>query len=94
MKKLVLFSVMALIGLSASAQSKSQPTVTQRTKSKVEYRSQAQRSYHAVAPRTDLAKRCYANTSKRLTIDPVQLKPVTRAEKSVAALPVAQNKAF
>ena len=94
MKKLVLISVMALVGLTASAQSKSHPSVTQRTKSKVEYRSQAQRSYHAVAPRTDLAMRCYANTSKGLTIDPAQLEPVTRAEKSVAALPVAQNKAF
>ena len=92
MKKLLLLSVMALAGLSASAQFKSQSSVNPQTnsKTKVANMPQTQRTYQAVAPLEGLAKRTYAPTRK-LTLDPAKVKPVTRAQRSVVSQPAVQQ---
>ena len=58
MKKLLLLFVVASVGLAASAQFKSQPSVNPQTNSKTKMVNlpQSKRSFQAVAPRTDLAK--------------------------------------
>ena len=96
MKKLLLLSVMALAGLSASAQFKSQPSVNPQTNSKTKMANlpQSQRSFQAVAQRTDLATRSYAPTGKKLTLDLAKVKPVTREQRTIAAQPATQAKAF
>ena len=98
MKKMLLFSVMALVGLCASAQQfNSKPTAVPQTKSKVMNMPQSQRSFQAVAPRQDLTTRCYAPSGSKLTFDPAKVKPVTRAQRTLfAAQPALQNqvKAF
>jgi len=97
MKKLLLLSVMALAGLSASAQFKSQPSVNPQTNSKMMManKPQSQRSFQAVAPRQDLGMRFYAPLKGKRTLDPAKVKPVTRAQRaSVSALPATQNKSF
>ena len=87
MKKHLLLLVMALAGLSASAQFSSKSTVAQQPKSKVMKMSQTQRSFQVVAPRQDLSMRLYAPT-KRLTLDPTKIVPVTHKQStSVAKLP-------
>lgn len=86
MKKLLLLSVMALAGLSASAQFVSKSSVTSKTKTsaKVMNMPQSQRTFQAVAPRQDLAKRSYAPT-QRLTLDAAKLKPITREQRMAEA---------
>lgn len=94
MKKLLLLSVMALAGLSASAQFNSKPSAIPQAKSKVVNMPQSQRSFQAVAPRQDLATRLYAPLGGKLTLDPSKVKPVTRSQRTlVSALPAIQNEA-
>ena len=103
MKKHLLLSVMALVGLSASAQFNYNPSVVPQTNSKVVNMPQTQRSYQAVAPLQGLTKRVNV-PNRMLTLDAVNnLKPVTSAErKSLATrnqikamnLPQAQNRRF
>ncbi|MBR6141994.1 MAG: hypothetical protein IKQ37_09595 [Bacteroidaceae bacterium] len=96
MKKLLLLSVMALAGLAASAQFVSNPSVTPKTRTNTQVANmpQTQRTFQAVAPRQDLAKRIYAPTN-RLSIDASKLKPVTREERMLkaAASALSQTKA-
>ncbi len=95
MKKMLLLSVMALVGLTASAQFGSKPSVVPQTNSKVLNKAQTQRSFRAVAPRQDLGMRLYAPVGERLTLDPAKVKPVTLAERtSSVVLPAAPGKAF
>ena len=93
MKKLLLISVMALVGLSASAQLDTKSSAIPQSKSKVVNVPQSQRSYQAVAPLQGLATRSYVNAGSKLTLDPAKVKPVTRAQRMPIALP-AQSKAF
>ena len=95
MKKLLLLSVMVMAGLSASAQFKSQPSVNPQTNSKTSLanKPQLQRTFQAVAPKTDLPTRRFAST-KKLTLDPAKMKPVTRAQRTLVAQPTVQAKAF
>lgn len=95
MKKLLLISVMAMAGLSASAQFVSRTSATPQAKSKVMNVPQTQRTFQAVAPRQDLATRSFA-PGKSLTLDPTKVKPVTLAQRKALAQPTmqAQNKAF
>lgn len=93
MKKLLLFSVLAFVGLSASAQIDSKPSVVPQTNSKVMNTAQTKRTFQAVAPRQDLARRCYAPLGSKLTLDPAKVKPVTRAQRtSTAVLSANQTK--
>ena len=97
MKKMLLLSVMALAGLTASAQFGSKPSVVPQTNSIVLNKAQTQRSFRAVAPRQDLGMRLYAPVGERLTLDPAKVKPVTLAERtSSSVLPAAlsNTKAF
>ena len=97
MKKLLLLFVMASVGLAASAQFKSQPSVNLQTNSKTKMANlpQSKRSFQAVAPRTDLAKRYYAPTGGMRTLDLAKVKPITRAQRlSNAELPASQAKIF
>ena len=59
MKKMLLLSVMALAGLTASAQFGSKPSVVPQTNSIVLNKAQTQRSFRAVAPRQDLGMRLF-----------------------------------
>ena len=91
MKKLLLLSVLAFAGLSASAQIDSKPTVVPKTQSKALNMPQSQRSFQAVAPRQDLTLRRLP-TGGKLTLDPARVKPVTRAQRaSIAAKSAIQN---
>lgn len=98
MKKLLLLSVMAFVGLSASAQFKSQPVGIPQTNTKMNVAKmpQSQRSFQALAPQTGLAKRNYAPTSRKFTFDAAKIQPVTRAQRvSAAQSPIAnQTKDF
>ena len=97
MKKLLLLFVMASVGLAASAQFKSQPSVNPQTNSKTKMVNlpQSKRSFQAVAPRTDLAKRYYAPTGRMRTLDLAKVKPVARAQRvSNAELSTSQTKVF
>ena len=89
MKKLLLLSMMALVGLSVSAQFKSKSSVAPQAKQEVVKASQSQRSFQAVAPRQDMKMSAYAPTNK-LTLDPAKLQPVARA-KHASSLPVLQS---
>ena len=82
MKKLLLLSVMALAGFSASAQFSNKPTAVPQAKSKMVNMPQSQRTFQAVAPRQDLATRLYAPLGSKLTLDPAKVKPVTRAQRA------------
>ena len=93
MKKLLLISVMALVGLSASAQFGTKSTAIPQSKSKVVNVPQSQRSFQAVAPLQGLTTRSYVNAGSKLTLDPAKVKPVTRAQRTSIVLP-AQSKAF
>lgn len=95
MKKLLLLTVMALAGLTASAQFKSQPSVNHQTNTKTKMASmpQTKRTFQAVAPLEGLAKRTYVPTNK-LTLDIAKMKPVTRAQRALASQPVKQTKAL
>ena len=93
MKKLLLISVMALAGLSASAQFGSKSSVNSQTSPKVVNMPQSQRSFQAVAPRQDLRMRSYA-PGKKLNLDLTKVKPVTRTQRTSNALPTMQTKAF
>ena len=84
MKKILLLSLMALVGLTTSAQFKAQTSVNPQTKTKVVHSSQIQRSFHAVAPRTDVAIRSYVPVDKKATFNPADLKPVASAQRSSA----------
>lgn len=93
MKKLVLLSVLALVGLSAGAQLKTNVSATPKTNAKVVTMPQTKRSFQAVAPRQDLTKRNYPIASSKLTLDPAKLTPVTSLQRKVlAAKPAIQNK--
>ena len=93
MKKLVLLSVLAFVGLSASAQLKTNASATPKTNAKVVTTPQTKRTFQAVAPRQDLAKRNYPIASSKLTLDPAKLTPVTPLQRKVlAAKPAIQNK--
>ena len=95
MKKLVLFSLMALVGLSVNAQFKSKSSVNLQANSKVEKKMQPKRTFQAVAPRTDFAKRNYAVAKCKNRLDPAKIKSVTLANRtSEVALPTTQNKVF
>ena len=97
MKKLLLLFVVASVGLAASAQFKSQPSVNPQTNSKTKMVNlpQSKRSFQAVAPRTDLAKRYYAPTGRMRTLDLAKVKPVARAQRvSNAEISTSQAKAF
>jgi len=96
MKKLLLLCVMAIAGLTASAQFNPKPSVVPQTNMKVVNMPQSQRSFQAVAPRQDLTKRCYAPSGSKLVLDPAKVKPVTRAQRSLmAAQPaIQQTRAF
>lgn len=84
MKKILLLSLMALVGLTTSAQFKAQTSVNPQTKTKVVHSSQIQRSFYAVAPRTDVAIRSYVPVDKKATFNPADLKPVASAQRSSA----------
>lgn len=81
--------MMALVGLSVSAQFKSKSSVAPQAKQEVVKASQSQRSFQAVAPRQDMKMSAYAPTNK-LTLDPAKLQPVARA-KHASSLPVLQS---
>lgn len=89
MKKLLLLSMMALVGLSVSAQFKSKSSVAPQAKQEVVKASQSQRSFQAVAPRQDLKTRFYAPSGSKLTLNPAKLMPVKRT--SSVTLPVLQQ---
>lgn len=93
MKKLFLISVMALVGMSASAQLDTKSSAIPQSKSKVVNMPQSQRSYQAVAPLQGLATRNHVVANSKLTLDPAKVKPVTRAQRTPIVLP-AQSKAF
>ena len=96
MKKLLLISLMAMAGLSASAQFGSQPSATPQAKTKVMNMPQSQRTFHTVAPRQDLGMKCQAPLKSQLTLDKTKVKPVTRAQRKVMSMPSlqTQDKAF
>ena len=97
MKKLLLLSLMVLAGLSANAQFKSHPSANLQTNSqtKMANKPQTKRTFQAVAPRQDMKTKFLAPVGHKLTLDPAKLQPVTRAQRSVAAMPaLQQNKAF
>ena len=98
MKKMLLFSVMALVGLCASAQQfNAKPSAVPQTKSKLMNMPQSQRSFQAVAPRQNLKMRCNTPSGSKLTFDPAKVKPVTRAQRTLFAAQSAiqkQAKAF
>ena len=85
MKKILLLSMMALVGLTTSAQFKAQTSVNPQTKTKVVHSSQVQRSFQAVAPRTDVAIRSYVPVDKKATLNPADIKPVASAQRSSAS---------
>lgn len=89
MKKMLLLFVMAAVGLSASTQVNSKPSVVPQTNSKVVNVPQSQRSFQAVAPRQDLKTRFYAPSGSKLTLNPAKLMPVKRT--SSVTLPVLQQ---
>ena len=94
MKKYLLFSVMALVAMCASAQLKSNPLAVSQTKSKVMNVPQSQRSFQAVSPRQDMKTKSFTTTRKG-ALDPAKVKPVTRAQRQViAAKSAMQSKAF
>lgn len=93
MKKFLLLSMMALVGLTASAQFSPKSSTVQKTNTKALNVSQTQRSFHAVAPRQDLAVKSYAIAGNKLTLDPVKVKPVTRAQRTIMAMQ-SQTKTF
>ena len=91
MKKLLLLSVLAFVGLSASAQIDSKPSVVPQTNSKMLNVPQSKRSFQAVAPRQDLTLKRIPIGGK-LTFDPAKVKPVTRDQRvSLAAKSAVQN---
>ncbi|MBO7120241.1 MAG: hypothetical protein J6W03_07985 [Bacteroidaceae bacterium] len=93
MKKYLLFSVMVLVALSASAQFKTKPTSVPQAQTNMVNKAQTQRSFQATAPRTDLIKRSHAIRSNKFILDAANLKPVTRAMKTpVIVLPAVQSK--
>lgn len=96
MKKLLLLCVMAIAGLSASAQFNPKSSVVPQTNKKMVNMPQSQRSFQAVAPRQDLTKRSYAPSGSKLVLDPAKVKPVTRTQRSLMAVQPAiqQTKAF
>ena len=87
MKKMLLFSMMALAGLFASAQQfNSKPSAVPQTKSKVQNMPQSQRSFQAVTPRQNLGIRFDGPSGKQLTLDLAKVKPVTRAQRALFAM--------
>jgi hypothetical protein len=86
MKKMLLISVMAFVGLSASAQFNAKSSVTPQTKSRVVNMPQSQRSFQAVAPRQNLGIRFDGPSGKQLTLDLAKVKPVTRAQRALFAM--------
>ena len=95
MKKFLLLAVMAVMTITASAQSSpkvysGQPKAPELTKS-----SMVQKSFQAQAPRMDLTTRSYAPAGKHLTLDLAKVKPVTRTKHtSVQPLQQMQGKTF
>lgn len=91
MKKILLLSMMALVGLTTSAQFKAQTSVNPQTKTKVVHSSQVQRSFQAVAPRTDVAIKSYLNVNEKFVSKSASAKSIAHLmQSSVAALGAAQ----
>lgn len=91
MKKILLLSLMALVGLTTSAQFKAQTSVNPQTKTKVVHSSQIQRSFQAVAPRTDVAIKSYLNVNEKFVSKSASAKSIAHLmQSSVAALGAAQ----
>ena len=94
MKKLLLISVLAMAGLSASAQFNSKSSGIPQTTTKVVNVPQSQRTYQAVAPRQDLGIRSYVPLGDKLTLNPAKVKPVTNVQRtSVVSLSAIQTEA-
>ena len=97
MKKILLFAAMAVMAVTANAQSSpkmfnGQPSDPRLTKS-----IQVRKSFQAVAPRTDMNTRSYAPAGKHLTLDLAKVKPVARGKqmnKSAQPLETMQGNAF
>ena len=82
MKKMLLISVMAFVGLSASAQFNAKSSVTPQTQSKVVNKTQVHRSFQVLPARQDVKTRTYVPTNT-LTLDPARVKPVTRGQRAL-----------
>lgn len=86
--------MMALVGLTTSAQFKAQTSVNPQTKSKVVNKSQSQRSFQAVAPRADVAVKSYLNVNEKLVSKAANIESIAHLmQSSVAAMSVAQDNA-
>lgn len=77
MKKLLLLSVMALVGLTANAQFSPKSSTAQKTNPMVLNVPQSQRSFQAVAPRQERAV-SMGHIGKQLQLDVNKLQPVAR----------------
>ena len=95
MKKILLLAVMAVMAITASAQSSpkvysGQPIAPELTKS-----SMVKKSFQAQPARMDLTTRSYAPAGKHLTLDLAKVKPVTRTKHTpVQPLQQMQGKKF
>ena len=86
--------MMALVGLTASAQFSPKPSAVQKTNAKALNVPQTQRSFQAVAPLQGLPMKGYAPSGSKLTLDLAKVKPVTRAQRAlISAQSMMQNQA-
>ena len=90
MKKLLLLAAMAVMVVSAGAQTRTKAYSGHPHDMQLSQKTVMHKKFQAVTPRTDLATRSFAPAGKQLTLDPSKLMPVARASKSAAVMPMQQ----